>query len=214
MKYIIIVLIVLIGGGIFMYSATREKAPAVPQKEYKVVAFGDSLTAGFKVDPKDNYPTILEQRLKTINPNITIVNMGVSGDTSAQGLARIDSVIAEKPDVVLLCLGANDLLRSLSPFEAKKNIESIIVQLQAKGIVVVLLGVKTSINNTPEYRKEFDAIYPDLAEKYNLTLIPSFLSGVVLNGKLTIPDHLHPNAAGYLKIVDENIFPEIKNMFK
>lgn len=211
-KYIIIVVIVLAAGGIFLYM-NKETTPVI-QKEYKIVAFGDSITAGYGVGAADSYPSVLEKRLQEINPNVTIVNMGLSGDTTAGGLKRIDTVIAEKPDVVLLGLGGNDMLRSRSVDDVKANLEAMIVKFQENNITVVLIGVKGSIANTKEYREQFNSVYTDLAKKYDLVLVEDFLRGVVLRADLNISDRLHPNAAGYIKIVDENVMPVVKGLFR
>lgn len=211
-KFIIITLIIVAGGGMFFYMNTDIASEI--QKEYKIVAFGDSITAGYGVDVADSYPSILEERLRAVNPGVTIINMGVSGETTAGGLKRMDAVIAEKPDVVLLGLGGNDMLRSLSVTEARSNLETMIQKFQAEGITVVLMGMKGSLHNTKQYRDEFNDIYPDLAKKYDLVLVPYFLEGVVLRSDLNIADRLHPNRAGYEKIVDKNIMPVVKGMFR
>lgn len=211
-KIISIITIILIAGGAYFFMNSDSQTQT--QKEYTVVAFGDSLTAGYGVDIIDSYPTVLQSRLREINPNVTIINMGISGETTAGGLKRIDSVIEKKPDMVLLGLGANDLLRSLPVVHTKANLSAMIEKFQAHNIQVILLGMRTSLNSPSQYRKEFNDMYPELAEKYNVVLVPYFLEGVFLNAELNISDRLHPNKAGYVKIVDENIMPVVKGMFR
>lgn len=210
-KFIALTIMLLVASGL-SFLILKDSKPVL-QKSYKIVAFGDSLTAGYGIDKGDSYPSVLQQRLQVINPNVTVINMGVSGETSAEGLKRIGDIIDQNPDVVFLGLGANDILRSLPVADARKNLEEIIKILQEKKITIVLLGMQTSLNSPAVYRKEFNAIYSNLAKKYDLKLVPFFLQGVALKGDLNISDRLHPNKAGYIKIVDENIMPVVKGMF-
>lgn len=187
---------------------------------YKIVAFGDSLTAGYGVDLKDSYPSILEAKLreekivKNKNLNITVLNMGVSGETTTGGLERVDFIISQNPNLILLGLGANDMLRGLSPKATKGNLDSIMKRFTEKNIPIILLGMQSQISNGLGYKKEFDDIYPTLAKKYNSPLVPFFLKGVVLVPSLNISDGIHPNREGYEKIVQENIMPTLLNFLK
>lgn len=208
----IVAIVLIIAGGAFFFMNSNTNTQT--QKQYTVVAFGDSLTSGYGVDVSDSYPTLLQSRLREINQNVTIINMGISGETTSGGLKRIDTIIEKKPDTVLLGLGGNDLLRSLPVANTKANLAAMIEKLQANNIRVILLGMRTSFNSPSQYRKEFNDMYPELAEKYDVTLVPYFLEGVFLNASLNIPDRLHPNKAGYLKIVNENIMPVVKGMFR
>lgn len=194
---------------------TNTTPNTVSKKEYKIVAFGDSLTAGYGVDLKDSYPSILEEKLNTENEKIlkeknikiTVVNMGVSGETTSGGLERVDFVISQKPKLVLLGLGGNDMLRATNPSLIKDNLNNIIKSLTDKNIKVILLGMESQVSNGLEYRKEFGNTYKDLSKKYDLPLVPFFLKGVALVSSLNIEDGIHPNRAGYEKIIDENILP-------
>jgi acyl-CoA thioesterase-1 len=181
------------------------------KKEYKIVAFGDSLTAGYGVDLKDSYPSILEENLKkkaeAKNTEIKIINMGVSGETTSGGVDRVEFVISQNPNLVLLGLGANDMLRSTAPSLTRDNLDKIIKSFKDKNIKVILLGMESQITNGIEYRKEFNSIYPDLSEKYDLPLVPFFLKGVVLVPSLNTADSIHPNRMGYEKIIKENVEP-------
>ena len=177
---------------------------------FKIVAFGDSLTAGYGVAIEDSYPSILQNRLREKNPLIEVVNMGISGETTTQGLERVQSVIDAKPNLVLVELGANDMPRSVPTETIRSNLDSILQKFKEADINVVLLGMRSFPHNNATYRNEFADIYTDLAKKHNTPLVPFFLDGVALNASLNIPDRLHPNAEGYIKIVDENILPVLQ----
>ncbi len=187
--------------------AEKRTTSVSEKKELTIAAFGDSLTAGYGVDLTESYPYILEKKLADAKLNVKVINMGVSGETTQGGVDRVSFVLEQNPDVILLGLGANDMLRSLPPSSAKANLDSIIKSLIEANKKVVLLGMKSSITNGSAYRQEFDTIYSDLAEKYDLTLVPFFLEGVVLRPSLNTSDGIHPNKAGYEKIVEENILP-------
>jgi acyl-CoA thioesterase-1 len=172
-----------------------------------LVSFGDSLTAGYGVALSESYPSILEKRLQENGISVTILNMGVSGETTSMALERLNFVLQQNPDIVLLGLGANDMLRGLPPEQARANLETMVQFFQKNNTKVVLLGMEAVATNGASYRKEFNTIYPDLAKKYSLPLVPFFLDGVALNQSLNIDDGIHPNRAGYEKIVDKNILP-------
>lgn len=181
------------------------------KKEYKIVAFGDSLTAGYGGELRDSYPAILEEilnkQLTDKNINIKIINMGVSGETTSGGLERVDFVISQNPNLILLGLGANDMLRATNPSLTKNNLDKIIKSFKDKNIPIILLGMESQVSNSFDYKRDFDSIYPDLAKKYDTLLVPFFLKGVVTVSSLNISDGIHPNRAGYEKIINENILP-------
>lgn len=197
--------------GIFIFlnkNPTKKKTSSSAQKELiTIAAFGDSLTAGYGVDLSESYPSILEMRLKEKGLSVNVLNMGVSGETTQGGKDRVSFILEQNPDIVLLGLGANDMLRSLPPAFVKGNLNAIIQELVAAKKKVVLLGMRSSVTNGAAYREEFDNIYKELAEQYDLTFVPFFLEGVALRPSLNINDGIHPNKAGYEKIVDENIMP-------
>lgn len=206
------ILIVSAVFGVIVYvkkDTTTKPLPVASAEKEKltIIAFGDSLTAGYGVDLSESYPYLLEKRLKEEKLNVKVINMGVSGETTQGGVDRVAFVLEQEPDVVLLGLGANDMLRSLPPSMVRANLDSIIKSLVDANKKVVLLGMKSSITNGSAYRQEFDTIYEDLAQKYKLTLVPFFLEGVALRPSLNTNDGIHPNKAGYEKIVDENIMP-------
>jgi acyl-CoA thioesterase-1 len=179
---------------------------AAQARPLTIVAFGDSLTAGYQLPADAAFPAVLERRLKAAGHNVTLINAGVSGDTTAAGLARLDWSIPEGTDGVILELGANDALRGLDPARAEANLDQMLARLKARGIRVLLAGMFAPRNNGPEYVKAFDGMYPRLAEKYGAMLYPFFLEGAAGVAGLALADGIHPNRQGVEKIVD-GIFP-------
>lgn len=177
-------------------------APAAVAAPLKIVAFGDSLSAGYQLPAAAAFPAALEKRLRADGFAVEVANAGVSGDTSGGGLARLDWSVPDGTDLVILELGANDMLRGAPPAEAAKNLAGIVERLQARKIPVVLAGMKSIANWGEAYRKEFEAIYPDLATRYGAPLYPFFLEGVSGDRALTLADGMHPNPAGVGKIVE------------
>jgi acyl-CoA thioesterase-1 len=183
-------------------------------KFIKIVAFGDSLTEGYGISKEDSYPSQLQKILKEKNYNTEIINLGISGNTTLDGIARMQDVLNEKPQIVLLELGANDMLQGKSVADAEKNLEEMIKTFQKENIKIVLIGMKATLRNGFEYKKEFDKIYPKLAEKYNLDFVSFMLEGVALKEKHNIQDKLHPNKEGYGIIVKENILPVLEKVLE
>lgn len=175
-------------------------------KALHLAALGDSLTAGFGLPAADAFPVRLQAALASRGYTVTIANFGVSGDTTAGGLARLGGVLAARPDGIILELGANDMLRGLDPDQAKANLDAIMRQAADAGIPVLLCGMRAAKNFGSEYAAAFDAIYPELAKKYDAVLYPFFLDGVTGHVDRTLPDGLHPNAAG-VDVVVERILP-------
>jgi acyl-CoA thioesterase-1 len=173
----------------------------------KIVAFGDSLTAGYGQKANDAFPAQLQMALRDKGYKVTIVNAGVSGDTTADGLRRLDWALQPKPDGVILELGANDALRGIDPKEPRANLDKMLAALKSKGIAVLIAGMKAPNNWGPDYVKHFDAIFPDLATKYQVPLYPFFLDGVALDPAYTQPDGQHPTASGIAEIV-KRILPD------
>ena len=166
-----------------------------------VVALGDSLTAGLGLPAQEAFPARLEAALKARGLDVAIDNAGVSGDTAADGLARLDWSVPDGTKAVLLELGANDMLRGLDPAATRVAIEGAIVRLQARGIAVMLLGMRAAPNLGTDYRKAFDGIYGELAAGHGLTLYPFYLDGVAGDATLNQSDGMHPNAKGVDVIV-------------
>ena len=178
----------------------------------KLAILGDSLAAGFGLKPEQAIPVRLEAVLKATGRDVTVVNHGVSGDTTAGGLDRLDWMLADKPDIVMVELGANDALRGLDPATAERNLDAIIAKLKAAGVTVWLAGMLAPRNFGPEYDQQFDGIYKRLAEKYSVPLYPFFLDGVAQDAALNQPDGLHPNPKG-VDIVVERLLPFVtKNL--
>lgn len=193
---------------LFTKSDSVENKPEFPETPLTIFAVGDSLTAGYGVSSEQNYPSILEQKIYSENiTKHTVVNQGVSGETSAELLERIDSLIAQDPDIILLMIGGNDLLQRKSLGDLESNIEAIIQKTKAAEIFLVFAGMKAPPLITGSYGKEFREIYPRLAKKHDLIFIPDFLKGVQAKPSLNQSDLIHPNAEGYQKIVEENIWP-------
>lgn len=167
----------------------------------RIVAFGDSLTAGYELPATAAFPAVLEKRLRADGFAVEIANAGVSGDTSVGGLARLDWSVPPDTDLVIVELGANDMLRGAPPAEAAKALAEIVERLQARKIAVVLAGMRSIANWGEAYANEFQAIYPDIARRFGVSLYPFFLEGVAGDRELTLRDGMHPNTAGVENIV-------------
>lgn len=174
-------------------------------KTIQLVGFGDSLMAGYELPAEASFPAQLEKALKAKGHDIAITNAGVSGDTSADGLARLDWSIPEGTDGVILELGANDALRGLSPLETEKNLDMMLKILADRGIPVLLAGILAPPNMGPDYAGQFNPIYEKLSKKYNVMLYPFFLDGVVLDERLKLKDGMHPSEEGVAVMVSKFI---------
>jgi acyl-CoA thioesterase-1 len=179
----------------------------------RIVAFGDSLTAGLGVAAEQAYPAQLQRRLDEQSLRYRVVNAGVSGDTTAGGLRRVDWVLKSRPDFVILELGANDGLRGLKLEETKANLERIIRRCQEASVTVILAGMRLPPNYGREYTNGFEAIYPALAKQHRLTLIPFFLDGVAGSTSLNQADGIHPTSEGY-RIIADKVFEIVKPLLK
>ncbi len=192
-------------------STPAQSAPA-QTTPIKLAVLGDSLVAGYGVKPEQAIPARLEAALKAEGRNIAVINHGVSGDTTAGGLDRIDWMLADKPDIVMVELGANDALRGLDPAAAERNLDAIIAKLKAAGVTVWLAGMLAPRNFGPEYTRQFDGLYKRLADKYNVPLYPFILDGVAQDAALNQPDGIHPNPKG-VDIIVERLLPFVtKNL--
>lgn len=173
-----------------------------------IVAMGDSLTEGLGVNMDAAYPAQLERKLRADGYDFSVINAGVSGETSSGALTRIDFVMTLNPDIVILATGGNDSLRAIDPALTQANITQLVQTLQAKGILVVLAGMQTVQNMGAEYTGAFQAIYPAVAQAEKVLLIPFFLEGVGGKRELNQPDFIHPTADGYAVVV-ETIYPYV-----
>jgi acyl-CoA thioesterase-1 len=177
--------------------------------ELRVLALGDSLTAGYGLAAADAFPSQLERALRAAGVPARLINAGVSGDTSAGGLARLDWALAEKPDAVVLCLGANDALRGLDPAQMEANLDKILTRLRQHNLPVLLAGMLAPPNLGADYGRQYNAVFARLAEKHGAVFYPFFLDGVAAAPGLNQPDGMHPNADGVAVIV-ERILPQVK----
>ena len=166
----------------------------------RLLVLGDSLVAGYGLPPGQSFPAQLERDLKASGRDVTVINAGVSGDTTAGGLARLDWSLADNPQAVIIVLGGNDMLRGLPPEAAAANLDAIITGLGSRGIEVLLAGMMAPRNMGPAYVDVFDAMYPDLADRHDIEFYPFFLDGVALDPALNLDDGLHPNEAGIAEI--------------
>ncbi len=185
--------------------------PAGAATPVKIVALGDSLTAGLGLPAKDGFVPRLQAALAAAGVAVALVNAGVSGDTAADGLARLDWSVPAGTDAVILELGANDMLRGLKPEVTRAALDAILRRLTARHIAVLLCGMRAAPNLGAAYGQQFARIYPELAAKYGVPLYPFFLDGVATDLKLTQPDGMHPNAAG-VGVIVERILPAVKEL--
>ncbi|MGF1595145.1 MAG: arylesterase [Kiloniellaceae bacterium] len=167
----------------------------------RLMAFGDSLIHGYGLSAGETFPEQLEAALRAEGLDVTVINAGNSGDTSAGGRARLDWALADEPDAVILELGANDGLRGLDPQATYDNLDAIMARLSEEGLPVLIAGMLAPPNLGREYGEPFNAAYPRLAEKYDAPLYPFFLEGVAMEPALNLSDGIHPNAAGVAEIV-------------
>jgi len=191
-------------------AAAPAAAAATPQAPL-VLAFGDSLTAGYQLPLADGFTAQLERALRGKGIAATVHNAGVSGDTSTGGRARLAWVLGglhAQPDLVILELGANDMLRGVDPAAVRVNLDAMLADLRARHIPVLLAGMRAAPNLGAPYVRRFDAIYPELASKYRVPLYPFFLDGVTLHPDLQLPDRLHPTARGVAVMV-RGILPAV-----
>jgi acyl-CoA thioesterase I len=192
-------------------------SPALAQPT-EVVALGDSLTAGYGLDPADGLVPQLQAWLRAQGQDVTIVNAGVSGDTTAGGLARLDWSLTPQTDALIVALGGNDLLRGLSPAEARANLDRIVSRATDRGLPVLLVGLAAPGNFGPEYKAEFDAIFPELGATYGILVVPDLFAPLMAGGSdpeslaaLFQPDRIHPNAVGVKRIV-EGLGPSVMEL--
>lgn len=161
-----------------------------------IAAFGDSLFAGYGLNATDAFPAKLEQRLTADGYHVKVLNHGVSGDTTAGGLGRVDYMLAAKPDLVILELGANDILRGFPPATTQNNLDTMLGKIKASGVKILLAGIEAPLNYGAKFASDFNTIYPSLAAKYNTPLYPSILQGVIGHPDLIQADGVHPTAQG------------------
>jgi acyl-CoA thioesterase-1 len=186
-------------------------ALAETQKQLRIVAFGDSLSSGYGLKPAQSFPAQLQKELRARGHNVVIVNGGVAGDTTADGLKRLAWSVPEGSDGVIVELGANDALRGIDPKVARENLEQIIAKLKERHISILLTGMRSLANWGEHYSEQFDAIFPELAREHGLLFYPFFLDGVVLDHALNQDDGLHPNGKGVGEVV-KRMLPSVEEL--
>ena len=183
------------------------------QDPIKIMLYGDSLMAGYGLSQTENLTSELTRNFKNNEPPIQFINASISGNTSKNGLSRVDWSLGDKPSIVILCLGANDMLRGLDPSLTSNNLEQIINKFVENKSVVVLAGMKSPESMGAKYQLEFDSIYPELSKKYGLILMPFLLEGIALEKEMLLADYKHPNANG-IKVMASNLKPYILEAIK
>ncbi len=211
--YVLAGLLIILGENHILVADNTQSAANAKQERLVVLALGDSLTAGFGVDQEDSFPSRLQVKIDQANLGYKVVNAGVSGDTTAGGVRRIDWLMKHKPQIVILALGANDGLRGLSIEEMHSNLETMIRISHEHDARVLLAGMKALPNYGEDYSKKFEAVYPELAKKYDLVYLPFLLEGVAGVRKHTRPDGIHPTASGY-KIVADLVWQHLQPMLE
>lgn len=181
------------------------------EESIRIVAFGDSLTAGYQLPPEAAFPVQLQNALREKYPDVAVANAGVSGDTSRGGLSRLDWAIDDKVDAVILELGANDALRGIDPKLTEQSLDAILQKLGERNVEVLVAGMLAPPNFGEDYAASFNPIYARLAEKHNALLYPFFLEGVAADPALNQPDGLHPTTEG-VAIIVENILPHVEEL--
>jgi acyl-CoA thioesterase I len=198
-----------IAAGFMVFLAICGAMSAARAEPFKVVGFGDSLMAGFGLGPDQGFTDKLQAALRAKGQDVAVANAGVSGDTTSGGLARLDWSVPDGTQLVILELGANDMLRGVSPDITKKNLDEMLGKLKERKIAVLLAGMRAAPNLGPDYQNAFDAIFPDLASKYGVALYPFFLDGVAGQPGMQLEDGLHPNAQGVDQMV-KRILPTVE----
>jgi acyl-CoA thioesterase-1 len=184
---------------------------AATERPVRIVALGDSLTAGYGLPAQAAFPAKLERALRARGLAVEVVDAGVSGDTASAGLARLDWAVPDGTDAVIVELGANDMLRGIDPRVTRRAMEEIVRRLAERRIAILIAGMRAAPNLGTEYGREFEAIYTDLAAAHDLLLYPFFLEGVVTGGKLNQRDGIHPTAAG-IDIIVARILPKVEEL--
>lgn len=200
---IVLALIVLQGALAPVHVATAGAAEPI-----RILAFGDSLTAGYGLAEQDTLPTRLADALNKMGRPVTMINGGVSGDTTADGVSRLDWALADQPQIMILALGANDMLRGIDPKTTRANLETIIRRTKAAGVEIVLAGMLAPPNLGAEYKSAYDAVYSDLAKAHNLLFMPFLLQDVAQDSVLNQADGVHPNGDG-VAIIVRNLLPYV-----
>lgn len=196
---------VLVAAGLALFSGIG----AALAEPVRIVAFGDSLMAGYQLNPGESFPERLEEALKARGHDVVIANAGVSGDTTSAGLSRLDWSVPDDTQLVILGLGANDMLRGVEPGVTERNLTEMLERLDARDIDVMLMGMLAAPNLGASYGERFNGIYPELAGRFDVELYPFFLDGVTTVSGMTLDDRMHPSAAGVDRMV-EGVLPMVE----
>ena len=188
-------------------------APAAPARAetVRILALGDSLTAGYGLDLADTFPVLLEGALRADGLDVAVINAGVSGDTTAGGLARLGWALADRPHMAIVALGGNDALRGLDPDTTRTNLDAIVTRIETAGVRVLLAGMKAPPNLGAEYGRAFNAVFAGVAERHGVALYPFLLEGVAAVPELNQDDAIHPNARG-VQIMVQGILPYVRDL--
>lgn len=205
-----LILVNALAGAMNLSTAAAE-TKAETNKPLHIVAFGDSLSAGYGLRAKDAFPAQLQKQLKAAGYNVVVTDASVSGDTTADGLQRLSWAVPDDADAVILELGGNDALRGIDPKETRANLEKIIAALKERHIPILLAGMLAPANWGDHYSEDFDAIFPELAREHGLVFYPFFLEGVVFDHKLNLDDGMHPSGKGIAEIV-KRIMPSVEEL--
>ena len=200
-------------GLFYVIIGTTTIQPAFAEQPPVLLVLGDSLVAGHGLPQGKAFPDVLGQMLEQVGVDVRIINSGVSGDTTAGGLARLDWSLADNPNAVIIVLGGNDLLRGLDPAASYSNLDKIIDRLKASNVSVLLAGMQAPRNLGADYADEFDVIYKNLAQRHNVLLYPFFLDGVALQPTMNQPDGMHPNKHG-VKRIAARILPIVRSLLR
>ncbi|BAB51025.1 acyl-CoA thioesterase [Mesorhizobium japonicum MAFF 303099] len=198
-----------IAAGLILFLALCGAISSARAEPFKIVGFGDSLTAGYGLGPGEGFTDKLQAALRAKGRDVTVANAGVSGDTTSGGLARLDWSVPDGTRLVILELGANDMLRGVLPDIARKNLDEMLARLKQRKIAVLLAGMRAAPNLGADYQTAFDAIFPELAKKYDVALYPFFLDGVAGQPGMQLEDGLHPSAKG-VDLMVERILPTVE----
>ncbi len=193
--------------------ATQPEAARAPSPRPRLVVLGDSLTAGLGLEKSDSYPAVLQRRIDAAGLGFEVVNAGVSGDTSAGGLNRLEWSLDGDVRVLIVALGGNDGLRGLPPAEMKKNIETIVKRAKARGLAVLLAGMETPTNMGPDYQRSFHDVFPAVAREQQVAFVPFLLEGVAGRPDLNQRDGIHPTAEG-ARVIADHLWPVLEPMLR
>ena len=198
-----------IAAGLILFLALCGAISSARAEPFKIVGFGDSLMAGYGLGPGEGFTDKLQAALRAKGRDVAVANAGVSGDTTSGGLARLDWSVPDGTQLVILELGANDMLRGVLPDIARNNLDEMLGKLKQRKIAVLLAGMRTAPNLGADYQSAFDPIFPQLAKKYDVALYPFFLDGVVGEPGMQLEDGLHPSAKG-VDLMVERILPTVE----